>query len=56
MKRIALFIDWVRSLFDPKKYPWFRDEFIHSNDLKEHYRGEPLPTVFNDFLGKTVAA
>ena len=33
VKRIALFIDWVRSLFDPKKYPWFRDEFIHPNDL-----------------------
>jgi len=33
VKRIALFMDWVRSLFDPKKYPWFRDEFIHPNDL-----------------------
>jgi DNA-binding transcriptional LysR family regulator len=34
VKRIALFIDWVRSLFDAKKYPWFRDEFIHPNDLR----------------------
>jgi DNA-binding transcriptional LysR family regulator len=33
VKRIALFIDWVRTLFDPKRYPWFRDEFIHPNDL-----------------------
>jgi DNA-binding transcriptional LysR family regulator len=33
VKRIALFIDWVRSLFDPKLYPWFRDEFIHPNEL-----------------------
>jgi DNA-binding transcriptional LysR family regulator len=33
VKRIALFIDWVRSLFDPKQYPWFRDEFIHPNEL-----------------------
>jgi DNA-binding transcriptional LysR family regulator len=33
VKRIALFIDWVRSLFDPKPYPWFRDEFIHPNEL-----------------------
>ena len=32
-KRIAMFIDWVRSLFEPKKYPWFRDEFIHPNEL-----------------------
>ncbi len=33
VKRIAMFMDWVRSLFDPKRYPWFRDEFIHLNDL-----------------------
>jgi DNA-binding transcriptional LysR family regulator len=33
VKRIALFIDWVRSLFDAKKYPWFGDEFIHPNEL-----------------------
>lgn len=33
VKRIALFIDWVRSLFDSKKYPWFRDEFIHPSEL-----------------------
>lgn len=33
VKRIALFIDWVRSLFDPKRFPWFRDEFIHPNEL-----------------------
>jgi DNA-binding transcriptional LysR family regulator len=34
VKRIALFIDWVRSLFDAKRYAWFRDEFIHPNDLE----------------------
>jgi DNA-binding transcriptional LysR family regulator len=33
VKRVAIFIDWVRSLFDAKKYPWFRDEFIHPRDL-----------------------
>ena len=26
-------IDWLRGLFDTKRYPWFRDEFIHPNDL-----------------------
>jgi len=33
VRRVALFIEWVRSLFDTKKYPWFKDEFIHPNDL-----------------------
>jgi DNA-binding transcriptional LysR family regulator len=31
--RVALFIDWLREIFDPAKYPWFRDEFIHPRDL-----------------------
>lgn len=32
-KRTAMMIDWIRSIFDPKVYPWFRDEFIHPSEL-----------------------
>jgi DNA-binding transcriptional LysR family regulator len=32
-KRLAVVIDWIKSIFDPHHYPWFRDEFIHPNDL-----------------------
>lgn len=32
-KRIAYVIDWIRSIFDPARYPWFRDEFIHPDEL-----------------------
>lgn len=28
-------IDWIRSIFDPGRYPWFRDDFIHPNELKD---------------------
>ena len=35
VRRVAVFIDWLRSLFDPKRYPWFGDEFIHPNDLRK---------------------
>jgi DNA-binding transcriptional LysR family regulator len=35
VRRVAVFIDWLRSLFDTKRYPWFRDEFIHPNDLSK---------------------
>jgi DNA-binding transcriptional LysR family regulator len=31
--RVAVFIDWLRTLFDPKRYPFFGDEFIHPRDL-----------------------
>ena len=31
--RKAMVIDWIKSIFDPQIYPWFREEFIHPNDL-----------------------
>ena len=33
VRRVSTFIDWLRSLFDAKRYPWFGDEFIHPRDL-----------------------
>ncbi len=33
IRRVSLFIDWLRTLFDTKKYPWFGDEFIHPRDI-----------------------
>lgn len=33
--RMSLVIDWLRSIFDPNRFPWFRDEFIHPNELAE---------------------
>lgn len=41
VRRVSLFIDWMRSLFDAKRYPWFGDEFIHPRDLM---RTPPPPT------------
>lgn len=32
--RVRLFIQWVRSIFDPARYPWFADEHIHPNELR----------------------
>ncbi len=34
--RVATMIDWLSAAFDPVKFPWFRDEFIH-------------PSYFSDF-------
>ncbi len=31
--RHKIVIDWLKSIFDPRLYPCFRDEFIHPNDL-----------------------
>ncbi|HEX3483651.1 MAG TPA: LysR family transcriptional regulator [Micropepsaceae bacterium] len=45
--RVSRLIDWTIQAFSPQKYPWFRDEFIHANELKNSYRHEPLPTMFS---------
>jgi DNA-binding transcriptional LysR family regulator len=33
MVRVRRLIDWLIEVFSPKRYPWFRDEFIHPRDL-----------------------
>lgn len=49
--RVRRMIDWLVDSFDPKKFPWFRDEFIHPNDLPKEYRGTPLVNLFDGFFG-----
>jgi DNA-binding transcriptional LysR family regulator len=39
VRRVSVFIDWLRTLFDPRRYPWFADDFIHPRDLM----GTPPP-------------
>jgi len=43
--RVRATIDWVVQSFDPRKFPWFRDEFIHPDESLQHYKGEPLATM-----------
>jgi len=49
--RVSRLIDWTIQAFSPQKYPWFRDEFIHANELRSVYRGEPLTTMFGSGMG-----
>jgi DNA-binding transcriptional LysR family regulator len=35
-------IDWVVRAFDPVRFPWFRDEFVHPSRFAELYKGGPL--------------
>jgi len=48
--RVRRLIDWTIAAFDPKKFPWFRDEFIHPDDLAKAYRGGPLVNLFEGFV------
>jgi DNA-binding transcriptional LysR family regulator len=49
--RVRRMIDWLIDAFDPKKYPWFRDEFIHPSELSKEYRGGPLVNLLEGFAG-----
>jgi len=50
IQRVKQLIDWTIQAFDCRKYPWFRDEFVHPNDLQKSYKGEPLVNLFAGFL------
>jgi DNA-binding transcriptional LysR family regulator len=47
--RVRHMIDWLVDAFNPGKYPWFKDEFIHPQQLKTVYMGEPLTHLFGGF-------
>ncbi len=51
VKRVATVVAWLRDIFDPVKYPWFRDEFIHPNDL-----GKIATDEFDTSFGKNFRA
>ncbi|SEN40796.1 transcriptional regulator, LysR family [Methylobacterium sp. UNC300MFChir4.1] len=51
--RVRRTIDWLRASFDPKRYPWFRDEFIHPRDLPGAVKGAALPDLFAGFIAMT---
>jgi len=40
--RVRRMIDWAIEQFDPHKFPWFRDDFIHPTAFEKHLRrGSP---------------
>jgi DNA-binding transcriptional LysR family regulator len=47
--RVRRMIDWLIEAFNPAKYPWFGDEFLHPRELKAVYMGEPLTHLFGGF-------
>lgn len=48
--RIQQTIEWVTQIYDPRRYPWFRDECIHPNRFADLYKGPPVSHAFADTL------
>ena len=47
--RVRRMIDWLVEAFNPAKYPWFKDEFVHPREFKAVYKGESLTHLFGGF-------
>ena len=43
--RIRRTIDWLIQAYDPRRFPWFRDEFIHPERFAEIYKGGLLKSA-----------
>ena len=52
--RVRKLIDWLVKAFDSRRFPWFRDEFIHPDELIRQYEGEPLVNMFAGFTKMAV--
>jgi DNA-binding transcriptional LysR family regulator len=37
--RVRHMIDWLVEAFNPAKFPWFKDEFVHPSEFKPVYKG-----------------
>jgi DNA-binding transcriptional LysR family regulator len=48
--RIGRTIEWIMQAFDPRRFPWFRDEFIHPDRFREIYKGPTPKNAFGDVL------
>lgn len=51
VKKMDVVLDWIRDAFDAKKYPWFREDFIHPTELEESLEQDNVVKLFESFEG-----
>src|SRR6266702_3152874 len=47
--RVRHMIDWLIEAFNPARFPWFKEEFVHPHEFKDSYMGEHLTQLFGGF-------
>lgn len=45
-------IAWLKELFDPVIYPWFKSEFVHPRKFTESLEASNMFQLFEPFVGK----
>ncbi len=52
IKRVALTIEWLKDAFNPKKFPWFADNFISPEELDKMAHSDALVNMFEGFASR----
>jgi DNA-binding transcriptional LysR family regulator len=47
--RVRRTIEWLVQCYDPRRFPWFRDEFVLPDQFSHIYKGGPLASALPDF-------
>jgi DNA-binding transcriptional LysR family regulator len=50
---VRIAIDWIRSSFNPARYPWFADEFVHPNAFGEIVHDSQVIPIFDHLIDGT---
>jgi DNA-binding transcriptional LysR family regulator len=43
-------IDWLRCSFDPVRYPWFTEEFVHPDDFGTPFHDSQIVPIFDHII------
>lgn len=55
-RRVALVADWIKRIFDPEKFPWFRDDFIHPSKFSASQLADSSVNVGEGFVAAAPSA
>lgn len=47
-KSVQKAVEWIRESFDPIRYPWFAEQFVHPNDLEPRLKDSDVVNLFDD--------
>lgn len=42
-------IDWLKSAFDPVRYPWFSERFVAPGEFEDHFKQDNVVHLFEGF-------
>jgi DNA-binding transcriptional LysR family regulator len=51
LRRVSLAIDWIRANFDPARFPWFGEKFVHPTDLEKLGQSVAAENHFSNLVG-----